>query len=199
MLENTRSPRRPRLRASPVAAWIAALLLSAPLMAGAVVTVRFTDVDLRDTFAGQDLRAYDYVISGGFNDGDTLTLEFPAAVYGDPITVVSGSGPTTLFASPVIPNVGSSTSGLLALTALTALPMTFQDNLRVSFVSLAGGSPGAQPFTVVNSSFATVQPTSLTVSAAAVPEPAAGALFAAGLALLAVLRRSPFSRSRSPH
>ena len=198
MLENTRSPRHPRLRAGPVAAWIAALLLSAPLLAGAVVTVRFTSVDLPDVMAGQDLRAYDYVISGGFNDGDTLTLEFPAAVYGDPITVVSG--PTTLFASPVIPNAGSGTSGLLALTALTALPMTFQDNLRVSFVSLAGGSPGAQPFTVIDSVFTTPPlQNSFTVSAAAVPEPAAGALFAAGLALLAMLRRSPFSRSRSPH
>ena len=197
MLETTRSPRHPRLRAGPVAAWIAALLLSAPLLAGAAVTVRFTDVDLPDTVAGQDLRAYDYVISGGFNADDTLTLDFPAAAY-DQLIVVSD--PTTLFALPLIPNVGPGTSGLLMLTALTALPATFQDSLRVSFVSVAGGSPGAQPFDVVDVGLVTLQMSS-TVSAAAadVPEPATGALFAAGLALLAVLRRSPFSRSRSPH
>ena len=199
MLENTRLPRRPRLCAGPVAAWIAALLLSAPLLASAAVTVLFTDVDLPDTVAGQDLRAYDYVISGGFSDFDTLTLEFPVAVYGEPITIVSD--PTTLSASPPIPNAGPNTSGLLMLTALSALPTTFQDSLRVSFVSVAGGSPGAQPFEVINSVFSTIQMSS-TVSATAgnaVPEPATGGLVAAGLALFAVLRRSLFSRGRSLH
>ena len=199
MFENTLSAKHPRLRAGPVVAWIAALLLSAPLLAGAAVTVRFTSLDLTDTVVGQDLRAYDYLISGGFNDGDTLTLEFPAAVYGEPITVVTD--PTTLFALPPIPNIGPGTSGLLMLTALSALPMTFQDSLRVSFVLVAGGSPGAQPFEVADSMLSTIQMSS-TVSATAsnaVPEPATDGLVAAGLALFAVLRRSPFLRGRSLH
>lgn len=200
MLENTRSPRHARLRAGPFAAWIAALLLSAPLLAGAAVIVRFTSFDLPDTVIGQDLRGYDYVISGGFSNGDTLTLEFPFAAY-DQIKLETP--PTTLSPSlPLLqPDSVLGTRGLLLLTAVSTLPPTFQDSLRVSFVSVAGGSPGAQPFQVIDSGFSTIQ-TSFTVSATAanaVPEPATGGLLAAGLALFAVLRRSPFPRGRSLH
>ena len=203
MFESLRLRKRPRSgpRFPSPAAWITVLLLSAPLVAGAVVTVSFTSIDLTDVVVGQDLRANDYVISGGFSDGATLTLDFPATAYAQldvPVPPAAGA-PATLLAAPLVqPNAGSGDSGLLMLTAPTALPTTFQDSLRVSFVSLAGGSPGTQTFDVVDSGFATVQPTSFTVAAAAVPEPAAGVLFAVGLALLAMLRRSSSSRGRSP-
>ena len=197
MLGMTRSLKRAPFSTGP-AAWIAVLLLSAPLLAGAAVSVSFTSSDLPDV-GGQHFRAYEYVISGGFVDGYTLTLEFPVAAYGDPITVLQA--PTLLTLSLLQPVPGPVPfSGLLMLTAFTP-PASFQDTLRVSFLSLA--APGPQPFEVADSNFGglVVQQGSTTDSATAavVPEPPAGALFAAGLALLAVLKRSPFSRCRSPH
>ena len=137
MLEGSRLRRQPRFHPMVgVAAWVAAVLLSAPLIAGAAVTVHYTDVDLTDLIAGQDLRAYDYAVDGSFSDGDTLTLEFPAAGF-DQITLVSGPG--TLFAAPPLPAVLGA-PGLLMLTAPAALPATFHDSLRVSFVSVGLGS-----------------------------------------------------------
>ena len=163
-----------------------ALALSGFLIGGAAqaVTITYQANDLQDVVAGQDLWSYAYQLSGSFGDFEGFNLFYTAASYAD-LDLTAPPEPDLLWSSVITqPDPGFPADGLLGVTALAALTPA---NLpfTVAFTWLGSGSPGDQPFEIVDSGFNVVAVGRTTPSASqGVPEPGALLLLASALGLL---------------
>lgn len=148
-------------------------------------------IDYVVTPLGADNWRYDYTITNsspslGF---DELTVYFDINKYDLLSSPVASAGwdPLLVQPDPGIPADGFydvlKLSGLIAEGAKVS-------GFSVSFSYLVAGTPGSQPFDLLNSSSFTVMQSGGTVQMAAVPEAATCAMFLTGLAILsATLRR----------
>jgi MYXO-CTERM domain-containing protein len=169
-----------------VVAWlrIAALMMLAAVGSAWSAEVRFKPADLPDIVSAEDLWEFQYTLAGDFAQFDGLTLVFAA----DKFAGLSLARPpdTAAFASLLAqPQPGLGADGLLTLTAERAV-ISETHQFSVSFVWLASGLSGAQPFEVFDGTNFEVTQFGVTQ---AIPEPKAASLLLLGLVALAALRR----------
>ena len=164
---------------------LAALVVGLGFISGAAhaVTVQYETIDLADVVSGEDLWQYRYQVSGTFETFGGFNLLFEPGSYSqleEPPPVVNADWAVTV----TQPAPGLPADGLYTATALSA-PPDLSSTFVLNVVWLGGGSPGAQPFDVFNSTFDVIETGVTTV----VPLPAAGWLLGAGLILIARRRR----------
>lgn len=146
--------------------------------------VSYTATDLADTTPGEDLWRFSYHVGGyTFGLGEGLTITFDRTLFTklqSPPPVVNADWD----AISLQPDLGLSSNGSYDAQALHAAP-SLADDFRLTAVWLGTGSPGAQPFTIYNSSFTPISSGQTT----SVPEPGSVALVGYGLAALCLRRR----------
>ena len=125
---------------------------------------------------------YSYSLSGMLSANDLLAIYFPVATSSTIVNLTTAvSGFTTFVLQPdtTIPAAGE--YDILATSATSSFPNPF----AATFTYSGTGTPGAQAFTLYDSSFATIL-TGTTVAAAttATPEPGSLMLLAMGFAVL---------------
>ncbi len=121
---------------------------------------------------------YVYTISGSVSAGDLLAVYFPVATDSE---MTDLSTTTAVFTTSVLQpdgNIPADGEYDIAMNSATSL---FSDVFAVSFTYSGTGAPGAQDFTLYDSSFATITSGTTTEAAAAAPEPGAWTLLLAGL------------------
>jgi len=146
-----------------------AALLSMQGLAMASPVVTFTAVDEVDAVPGTDHWRYDYAISGTASSFDSVNLLFAPDRYGA-LEVLSADALLSTLAidpSPLLPADGQVTA-----TFLAPLASPQELLLSVRFAWTGAGTPGAQPFEVLDSGFSVVGAgTTAPPGATAVPEP----------------------------
>ena len=166
---------------------LGALMLSLGASAQATL-VQYTAVDLSDTTPGEDLWQYNYMMSGtSFLTGTGFFIEFDYTKYSqlqDPPAFVNADWDPAV----ELVDVGLTSNGSYDSLALIDAP-SLTDPFSLTFVWLGPGTPGAQPYTLYDTGFLSIE-IGMTVSASdALPVPAPAALLAAGLLALAGIRR----------
>lgn len=182
--------RLPRIAAD----WLLSVALSiAALLPMSVTTSHATVVEYNVTSLGADAWRYDYTIKSidTTKPFDDLTVFFDVAKYdllSDPIAP-SGWDPIVVQGDPSIP-----ADGYYDAFRLSGLVTDLADisGFSVSFIYLVAGTPGAQTFSLLDSSdFSYIQfGTTRLGGAVAVPEPSIAALLLAGVSALFFMRSS---------
>ena len=165
-------------------------LMASPAQA---LTVTATAVDLPDAIAGQDRWRFDYLLAGPVQAFFGATLTFAVTEFSG--LVVSASPPAVEWLGAVTPgDASASFDGLVQFTAQAALGAASNGHFSVNLVWAHPRQPFQQPIELFDDGGNVLS--SGLQSVAAVPEPATGALFAAGALLLGAsgryrLRRPP--------
>lgn len=164
------------------------LALSAATTVWAGPNVNVLATDLIDVTAGEDLWSYEYTIAGPLGSFEGINLLFSSTSYGADLSVISSDASLSPLVTP--PILVPATDGLISVTAVDPLAAGSSAHLSVQFVWLAAGTPGAQPFEVMDDQFNVVA----TGMTSAVPEVSSAALLFAGLILL-----TPLALRRNRH
>ena len=131
-----------------------ALALAGAVWAGSVgaVEVRYVASDLFDAVPGFDRWRYDYTVSGPVAEFSTLNLLFSEASYAD-LDLVTPPDSSRWSSLVVLPDPAFPADGWVGLTALVAQLTGEASPLSVEFTWLARGTPGPQPFEVLDEFF----------------------------------------------
>ena len=176
---------RPRLHhARLVTSAALSLLLLVLSTESRAAIVTYTATDLVDTTPGEDLWRFSYHVGGyTFGAGEGLTITFDRTLFTklqSPPPVVNADWD----ALTLQPDLGLSSNGIYDALALHAAP-SLADDFRLTAVWLGTGSPGAQPFTIYDTSFTPI------VQGQTIPEPATPLLLLAALGTMACRRCRP--------
>ncbi len=182
-----RTRRGPVLVAGSLSAWrtvILSLLVLLCTSAQADLIVTYAQTDLPDLVPGSDLRRYDYKLTGyTFNAGDSLSVYFGYGLYRD-IHPVSGPPGWLIDAAEPDPLLGPGIFVAQSPAADDSPSFAF----AVSLVWTGTGAPAEQTYQILGPEFNNIA--GGITEATAVPEPAPIALLLAGIALVAVARRT---------
>jgi hypothetical protein len=148
--------------------------LTAPFAAADSITVTYSATNVSDSQWG-----YSYTVSGSLSSGDLLAIYFPQATSSnltDTSTISSEFATSVLQPDAAIPADGE--FDIAANAATTDFPDTFD----VLFNYSGTGAPGAQSFTLADSSFAPIESDSTVAAGSAVaPEPGSLVLLCLGM------------------
>ncbi|MCM8621020.1 MAG: hypothetical protein NFW16_04575 [Candidatus Accumulibacter sp.] len=168
-----------------------ALALAGAVWAGSVgaVDIRYVASDLVDAVPGVDRWRYDYTLSGPVAQWSTLNLLFSPAAYAT-LDLVTPPDPSRWSSLIVDPDPVFPADGWVGLTALVAQLAGEASPLGVEFTWLASGTPGSQPFEVLDEFFSPIG-SGRTAPPTPTGVPLPGSLWLATLALAGagVLRR----------
>jgi hypothetical protein len=147
-------------------------------------TISFQVTDLPDRLPGEDLFSYAYALSDfPLTAGHGFSIVFDRLLYAS----LETPPPSVGFEWDVIsiqPDPALPDDGFFDALALVNAPATLS-GFTIEFAWLGAGVPGAQPFVIYDSDFATIE-SGITVSApnATVPEPSTLGLILVGLIAL---------------
>jgi len=170
---------RERARLRRLGAAVAGAALIAAAGPAAALRIAYTATDLPDV-GPEDLWQYDYFVSEGPLDaGFGFSVFFPVADSAALVPLATGADAEwdviAIQPEPLLASDGLFDAQALADGATLAFPFSVQ------FHWSGAGAPGSQAFAVYDPTFATIE----TGDTVPVPEPAAAALLALGLAALA--------------
>lgn len=157
-------------------------------VAHATPSLTYTRIDIADTVAGQDAWRHTYMLEGALDAFHGLTLIYEHTRFSD-----LDLGAVDAAFSPLViqPDTALAANGLVALTAVSAVPATFSTQFVLDFVRI-GPLADQHPFALFDDNFNVIG--SGTASLAPVPEPSVAALMLSGVLLMAAWRR----RSAAP-
>jgi PEP-CTERM motif len=161
------------------------LLAGALLAIGAGESARAVQIEYTTTFLGGTTWEYYYtVVNTGSTPIDEFTIFFDRNTFASLVAVASPLGWDSIVVQPdpLLPSNGFFDSLALGPGIAAAASLS---GFSVSFNFLGQGTPGSQPFDIINPFTFETLSSGLTTSAAAVPEPTSTALLLAGLGLLA--------------
>jgi len=161
---------------------LVALLSGAPVHA---LTLHYQAVDLPDSIAGSDLWRYDYQLSGSVGSFESVNLLYSPMSYShlDLKAALDSSRWSSLL---IEPDPALPADGILSLTAVAPQGASEQTNFVLEFIWLGNGTPGAQPFELLDDSFNVIASGStVPFGAPAIPEPASLPLLVGALGWLA--------------
>lgn len=166
--------------------FLRALVTSVALLTGSAqaVSITYQASDLADVVPGQDRWSYAYQLSGSFGFFEGVNLLYPAASYADlALAVPPFPG---LFSSLITqPDPSFPADGLLGITVLGVTLRPIDEPFTLEFTWLGSGSPGSQPFEVLDDLFNVIAVGRTTPAGSpGVPEPASLLLLASALVLL---------------
>ena len=161
---------------------LVALLPGAPVHA---LTLHYQAVDLPDTIAGSDLWRYDYQLGGSVGSFESVNLLYSPMSYSD--LDLKSALDSSRWSSLVIPPAPAGPAdGILSLTAVAPQGASEQTNFALEFIWLGSGTPGAQPFELLDDSFNVIASGStVPLGTPAIPEPGSLPLLAGALGWLA--------------
>jgi len=161
---------------------LVALLPGTPVQA---LTLHYQAVDLDDSIAGSDLWRYDYQLSGSVDSLESVNLLYSPTSYSglDLKSALDGNRWLSVVTDPV---PGLPADGILSLTAVVPQGASEQTDFALEFIWLGNGTPGDQPFELLDDSFDLIASGStVPAGAPAIPEPGSLPLLAGALGWLA--------------
>ena len=161
---------------------LVALLPGAPVHA---LTLHYQAVDLPDSIAGSDLWRYDYQLSGSVGSLESVNVLYSPTSYSG-LDLKSAFDSNRWSSLVIDPDPALPADGILSLTAVTAQGASEQTDFALDFIWLGNGTPGAQPFELLDDSFNVIaKGATVPVGAQAIPEPGSLPLLAGALGWLA--------------
>jgi hypothetical protein len=177
--------------------WVICFLAIWPGLSQAALVVQYQATDVADVTPGLDTWQYHYIVSGNLDVGGGFTLVFDESLYSD-LALLPPFDPVW-FSIVTQPDPGLPASGLVSQTNLGPGTAFNGSAFDLQFTWLGAGTPGSQPFDVLDGNGDFVASGATVLPGAVVPEPGPASLMLAGLlALLVPIRRmSSAKRARA--